>query len=104
MKEVGSWNGVASYPHRFGGVEFRCGRVELGHIHGDSFADLPFPMKTHDELLSEGRAEPHHVLPNSGWVTKRISNDSDIDDVITLFRLNFERIATRKPPPSSSPK
>jgi hypothetical protein len=103
MKEVGSWNGVASYPHRFGGVEFRCGRVELGHIHGDSFADLPFPKKTHDQLLSEGRAEPHHVLPGTGWVTKRIRNGPDVDEVIELFRLNFERVSackTRPPAPS----
>ncbi|MDP9235026.1 MAG: DUF5519 family protein [Actinomycetota bacterium] len=102
-KEVGSWQGVTSYPHRFGGVEFRCGRVELGHIHGDSFADLPFPKTTHDALLSDGRAEPHHVLPASGWVTKRIRNEADVDEVIELFRLNFERVSTRRArPPASS--
>jgi hypothetical protein len=102
MNEVGSWEGVTSFPHRFGGVEFRCGRVELGHVHGDSFADLPFPKKTHDELLSKARVEPHHVLPNSGWVTKRITNEADVDEVIQLFRLNFERISRRKPRPSAS--
>ena len=41
--EVAGWPGVTAVPHRFGGVEFRLGRVELGHIHGDYLADLPFP-------------------------------------------------------------
>jgi hypothetical protein len=30
------------HEHRFGGVEFRLGRRELGHLHA-LFDDLPFP-------------------------------------------------------------
>jgi hypothetical protein len=94
--EVGSWDGVESHDHRFGGVEFRLGRVELGHIHGDTLADLPFPRKTRDSLIDSGRAEPHHVLPDSGWVSRRIRSSSDADEVIELFRLNDERVAGRR--------
>ena len=71
-REVGSWDDITSQSHRFGGVEFRLGRVELGHIHGDSLADLPFPKATRDSLIASGRAEPHHVLPDSGWLSRRI--------------------------------
>lgn len=95
-QEVGSWEGVSAHRHRFGGVEFRYGRVELGHVHGDRLADLPFPRATHDELLALGRAEPHHVLPASGWVSKRIETETDVDEVIALFRLNFERLSRRR--------
>jgi hypothetical protein len=95
--EVGSWDGVTSHSHRFGGVEFRLGRVELGHIHGNSLADLPFPRRTRDSLVESGRAEPHHVLPNTGWLSRRIRSDSDVDDVIELFRLNYDRISKRRP-------
>ena len=94
--EVGSWDGVESHGHRFGGVEFRLGRVELGHIHGDTLADLPFPRKTRDSLIDSGRAEPHHVLPDTGWVSRRIRSSSDVDDVIELFRVNYERVANRR--------
>jgi hypothetical protein len=93
---VGSWEGVTAHPHRFGGVEFRYGRVELGHLHGDHLADLPFPMAAHDALLAEGRAVRHHVLPRSGWVSRRIETQADVDDVIELFRLNFERMSRRR--------
>jgi luciferase-like monooxygenase len=87
---VESWPGVRSGAHRFGGVEFRLGRRELGHLHGDRIADLAFPRRVRDELVATGRARPHHVLPESGWVTVPIDAD-DVDAVIGLFRLAYER-------------
>jgi len=90
-REVASWDGVAAAPHRFGGVEFRLGRRELGHVHGDALADLPFPRRIADMLVETGRAERHHVLPDSGWVTRRIRDEEDVDAVVELFRLAYER-------------
>ncbi len=84
--EVGSWPGVTSGPHRFGGIEFRLGRRELGHLHGDRIADLPLPRRQRDQLIAAGRARPHHVLPDSGWVTASIAPD-DVEPVIELFRI-----------------
>jgi hypothetical protein len=91
--EVASWEGVTIHEHRFGGIEFRVGRRELGHLHA-SFADLPFPRRIRDELVAEGRARPHHVLPNSGWVTVPMRTASEAASVIELFRRNYQR-ATR---------
>ena len=42
---VGSWPGVEAAPHRFGGIEYRYGRKEMGHVHGDRLADLPLPRR-----------------------------------------------------------
>jgi hypothetical protein len=89
--EVGSWEGVTSAPHRFGGVELRLGRRELGHIHGDSLVDLPFHRRLRDMLVETGRAEPHHVMPDSGWVSFRIRDEADAAEAIELFRLSYER-------------
>jgi hypothetical protein len=88
---VQSWPGVEAAPHRFGGVEFRVGRRELGHLHGDRIADLPFPRRVRDELIAEGRARPHHVLPDSGWVTTSIHSDSEAENAIELFRMSYDR-------------
>jgi hypothetical protein len=88
---VSSWPGVEVGPHRFGGVEFRLGRRELGHLHGDRIADLPFPRRLRDELVAAGGARPHHVLPDSGWVTFPIADAGDIAHAIELFRLSYER-------------
>src|SRR6266566_238280 len=89
IHEVSSWEGVSVREHRMGGVEFRLGLGELGHLHG-TIADLPFPRRVRDELISAGRARPHHVLPDSGWVTARIGEEDGAENVIELFRMAYE--------------
>jgi hypothetical protein len=58
-KELLSWPNVTVEQHRFGGIEFRINKKEMGHIHGDRLADLPFPMKTRDDLVYSGRVYLH---------------------------------------------
>jgi hypothetical protein len=90
-REVTAWEGVSAHPHRFGGREFRLGTRALGHLHGERWADLIFHRGIRDMLVETGRAQPHHVLPDSGWVSKQIRTDQDVRDVIELFRLAYER-------------
>jgi luciferase-like monooxygenase len=90
-REVGSWDGVSTHEHRFGGIEFRLGRREIGHLHGERWADLPFHRGIRDMLVETGRAQPHHVLPHTGWVSKQLRSDDDVAEVIELFRLSYER-------------
>ena len=94
-KEILSWPYVTSEPHRFGGIEFRLNKKELGHIHGDRLADLPFPMSIRNDLVNSGRVSPHHVLPKSGWVSYWIRDEADIDAVIELFRLRYEQLKSK---------
>jgi hypothetical protein len=89
--EVGAWEGVVVLPHRFGGVEFRLGRRELGHLHGSRQADLAFRRPVRDMLVGTGRALPHRVLPDSGWVSKPIRTEEDVAETVELFRLAYER-------------
>jgi Luciferase len=88
---VGSWDGVTAEGHRFGGIEFRVGKRELGHLHKDHLADFPFTMKLRDDLIEAGRVDRHHVLPETGWASRRIRDENDVADVIALFRLQYER-------------
>jgi hypothetical protein len=90
-REVASWDGVTMHAHRFGGREFRVGKRELGHLHGERWADLRFHKTLRDMLVETGRAQPHHVLPNTGWVSKQIRGEDDVAEVIELFRLSYER-------------
>ncbi len=91
-----NWPEVESQPHRFGGTEYRLGRREIGHVHGDSLVDIPFPKKVRDELVAAGRAEPHHYLPHSGWVSIPLNDASDLDRAIELLRLSFDFAANAK--------
>jgi hypothetical protein len=90
-RSVMSWPGVEAVPHRFGGTEYRFGRKEMGHVHGDRLADLPLPRRLHDEVIADGRAQPHHVLPDTGWVSCWIERPEDVTTVIDLLRLQYER-------------
>jgi len=90
-REVGSWDGVTTHQHRFGGLSVRLGRREVGHLHGERWADLAFHKRVRDMLVETGRAQPHHVLPHTGWVSKQIRNEDDVREVIELFRLGYER-------------
>lgn len=90
-----SWEGTSAHPHRFGGVEFRLGSRELGHLHGDVLLDVPFPSKVHDELIAAGRAQPHHVLPDTGWISFRIKTEPDVQAAVDLMRLSYD-IATKQ--------
>ena len=98
VREVSTWPGVTTARHRFGGTELRYGRRELGHLHGSRLADLPFPLLIRNELVAAGRAQVHHVHPESGWVSYAIRDRSDIAAVIALFRLNYERPWTERFP------
>ena len=94
--EVWGWPGVEARTHRFGGVEFRVNRHEIGHLHGERMADLPFPVRMREELVAAGAARVHHMLPQTGWVSYRIHQPEDVEGALELFRKNYERLTARK--------
>ena len=96
QKEILSWPFVTAETHKFGGTEFRLNKREMGHIHGERLVDLPFPMTIRNELVSSGRVSPHHVLPQSGWVSYWINNgEKDVPEVLELFRMRYEQLKPR---------
>lgn len=99
---VGQWEGVTVLPHRFGGVEFRVQQREIGHLHNDRTADLPFTVRERRDLVASGRARAHHMLANSGWVSLPIRSEHDIPAVLELFRRNYERLRGQGPRMSPS--
>lgn len=95
QQELLSWPGVTSGAHRFGGTKFRVNGREMGHIHGSSLADLLFPMGVKDDLVKSGKAVPHHILPQSGWVTLYINDDRDNEALLGLFKMQYERLVKK---------
>lgn len=97
------WHGVTVMPHRFGGVEFRLGTREIGHVHVGGVADLLVSVRLRRDLVAAGRAQAHHALPHSGWISFRIRSEHDVPAVVELFRLNYERLRGGAPRPSIRP-
>lgn len=96
-REVLSWPGTTVRPHRFGGVEFRVNHHEIGHLHGNHQADLPFPVRIRKELVAAGKASLHHIVPDTGAVSYYIHGIQDVPGAIELFRLNYERLTAARP-------
>lgn len=93
-----SWEGVSTAPHRFGGIEYLLGTRELGHIHGDHLVDIPFPQKVRDEVVSAGLAVPHHILPETGWISFYLREEEDAQKAIALLRRSYEIALKQKQP------
>jgi len=93
---VKGWPGVEARVHRFGGVEFRVNGHEIGHLHGDRMADLPYPVRMREELVESGKAQLHHVLPHTGWVCYYLSGEEDVAGALGLFKKNYDRLTARK--------
>ncbi|MDQ3327905.1 MAG: DUF5519 family protein [Chloroflexota bacterium] len=97
-REVTSWPGVTTGDTGRGGLQFNYGRVEIGHLHGGSCADIPFPRKVRDQLLADGKADIHPPLPTSGWVRRDMDGPDDAQAVIELLRMNYDRVTARAEP------
>lgn len=93
--EVTAWVGMTANPHRFGGIEFNLGTTEIGHIHRNGMVDIPFNSKIRNRLIAEGKAEPHHLLADTGWISFYIRSDTDVQSAVDLFRLSYLFNASR---------
>ncbi len=87
---VTAWAGVTVQPHRFGGMEYVIGKREIGHIHGDHLVDIPFPKKVRDEIVTAGRAQTHHILPETGWVSVTLRQNDDVEKAVALLNESYQ--------------
>jgi hypothetical protein len=73
----------------------RLGRREIGHLHGDSAAHFGFPRHVWIALRKQGRIERHPIFVDLvGPAARRIQTEADVQAIIDLFRLNYERLIT----------
>ncbi|MGI8910531.1 MAG: luciferase family protein [Rubrobacteraceae bacterium] len=98
-REILSWPGVSKEEMSGGtgrggfrvppATVYRFGRRHIGHIHNTGVADVTFPKKVHDELISAGKASPHPA-GFAGVVSYRIQSPEDVPDAIELFHRSYE--------------
>jgi hypothetical protein len=95
-REVTSWPGVEAGAGRRGEFAFRVGRREIGHLHGDHSAHFSFPKQVWADLFAQGRVVHHPVFPGKpGPAARRIESEADVQDVIRLLRLNYDRVVEK---------
>jgi hypothetical protein len=101
--EVTSWPGVEAEHGTRGEFAFKLGGRELGHLHGDQVAHFGFPKDIWRELYAAQRIDYHPVFPGKpGFAARRIETDEDVQDVIALLRLNYDRAVARHGVPAEA--
>jgi hypothetical protein len=95
-EQVTSWPGVRAAAGQRGELAFTVAGRQLGHLHGDRAAHLFFPEDVWERLRAAGRIEPHPVFPDrAGPAARRIESGADVDDVVALLRVNYDRLVER---------
>ena len=74
-------------PHRFGGIGFFVGTTEIGHLHGNGLLDLFVGKSFQTDQVRRGRALPHHVFPESGWISFWLESPADIGQALELSEI-----------------
>jgi luciferase-like monooxygenase len=100
---VTAWPGVtATGPGERGEYSFVLGRHEVGHLHGSRVAHFAFKRELGAELRAQGRVEPHPITDSPSLGARRIESDADVEAVIELMRLNYERLVARYGAPAEA--
>ena len=92
--EVLTWPGTDAGWGDRGEHALQAHGQELGHLHGDRVAHFGFPRDVGEALRAAGRVDPHPVNPHSPKLAgHRIDRPDDVEDVLALLRLNYDRTA-----------
>jgi hypothetical protein len=91
---VSSWPGMRVRVHRLGGIGFFHGGRESSHIHGNGLLDCFVGCDRRDVLISEGCALPHHVFPQSGWISFWIEDERDVPVALEFIDTAVRRQTT----------
>ncbi len=103
-ERVSRWPGVTAGVGRRGEFAFKVGGHAMGHLHGDHAAHFGFPKEVWAVLIEQGRIVEHPVFPGrAGPGARRIDDQADVEDVIALLRLNYDRLVALHGAPTEAP-
>lgn len=91
-----AWPGVTlTGPGERGEMSLMLGRHEVGHLHGDRVAHFLFGMALGRRLREEGHVVAHPITDKPNLGARRIDRPGDVEDVLELLGLNYERLVDR---------
>src|SRR4051794_26046683 len=101
---VTAWPGVEAGYGRRGEWGFYVAKHEVGHLHGDHGAHFAFGKELGTDLRERGMVVDHPVFPGkNAMAARRVDTQQDVDEVIELMRINYDRIVARYGAPSDQP-
>ena len=86
--------GVTEKPHA--GIHedafFVSGKMFM-HIHGKGHCDICLPKDVQQQVLAEGKAQPHRWAPEKGYVTAMVRDEQNLDSTMELIRMSHRYFA-----------
>jgi hypothetical protein len=92
--------GVSAHEHQLGGVEYRVGDVEIGHVHRHVSADVDAGAALARAVVRRGLAEVNPYAPD-GWLTIDLAGSGGLRVARWLFLRNHRRIGAHGRLPSA---
>lgn len=74
---------------------FFVGRTMFMHIHGTAHCDIRLSKVDQEQVLADGKAQPHRWAPEAGYVTFIARDEKDLDPAMDLIRLSHQYFANR---------
>ncbi|MEO6845926.1 MAG: luciferase family protein [Chthoniobacterales bacterium] len=86
--------GVQLRVHRFGGMEFFNTETkrELGHLHGHGLLDVRTGRENARKLIAAGQVRPHHIFPDSAWISFPVKSCEDIPFALELLQMRQRKL------------
>ena len=101
---VTAWPGVEAGYGKRGEWGFSVKGHEVGHLHGDRAAHFALGRDLGTQLRERGMVVDHPVFPGKNAMAARgMRTQEDVDEVIELMRLNYDRIVARYGLPEEEP-
>lgn len=96
--EVSAWQNIRISIHKYGGLQFNCGSLELGHIHSNGLLDMLLSRKEKLRLMAEdGRILNHHIFKGTGWISLYIKSEDDAAFALQLLKMAYDnKMADRR--------
>jgi luciferase-like monooxygenase len=93
---VTAWPGVEAGYGKRGEWGFTVNGHEVGHLHGDRAAHFALGRDLGEGLRERRMVGDHPVFPGKTAMGARsIETQKDVDEVIEMMRLNYDRIVAR---------
>jgi hypothetical protein len=87
--EVATWPEISVQPHEFSGSLFALGQTAIGHLHTHGMLDLTLVPEVKAQLVAEGRAAEHHVLPTQDRASYFIDQADGVAQALWLLKVSY---------------
>ncbi|MFP4324241.1 MAG: luciferase family protein [Anaerolineales bacterium] len=86
---LGRWEDVECRQHRYRSTDVFLGLAEVARVHANGVLDLRYNQPLAQALIAEGKATPHEMYPDSGWVNFHVHCERHVPQALWLLEVAY---------------